>query len=129
MQINVWFTSQTSCVGGQGTKLPPPTPLNVTSPYTFQNYMNICTFGYSTPFYHWDRWQAEVDWMALNGVVNPLAMVGQDALWLETFVLDFGLDKETLLNEFFVGATYQPWHWMVNCCSSCGGGGGIPDRC
>ena len=52
--------------------------------------------------------------MALNGVVNPLAMVGQDALWLETFAEDFGLDRAALLGTFFAGPTYQPWHWMGN---------------
>ena len=52
--------------------------------------------------------------MALNGVVNPLAMVGQDALWLETFATDFGLDRHALLATFFAGPTYQPWHWMGN---------------
>ena len=50
----------------------------------------------------------------LLGVVNPLAMVGQDALWLDTFVEDFHLDKQTLLSHFFTGPTYQPWHWMGN---------------
>ena len=41
-------------------------------------------------------------------------MVGQDALWLDTFVEDFHLDKQTLLSNFFTGPTYQPWHWMGN---------------
>ena len=72
IQINVWFTSQTQPAGGSAAELPPPTPANITSPYVFQNYLNICAFGYSTAWYGWDRWQAEVDWMALNGVVNPL---------------------------------------------------------
>ena len=52
--------------------------------------------------------------MALNGVLNPLAMVGQDAIWLDTFVEDFGLPSEQLLGEFFAGPTFQPWHWMGN---------------
>jgi alpha-N-acetylglucosaminidase len=110
VQIDVWFTSQTASLPHGA--LPPPTAANVSSPYSFSNYMNICAFGYSTPFYHWPRWEAEVDWMALNGVVNPLAMVGQDAIWLDTFVEDFGLDKATLLSDFFVGVTFAPWHWM-----------------
>ena len=52
--------------------------------------------------------------MALNGVVNPLAMVGQDAVWLDVFTEDFGLSKDMLLSEFFAGPTFQPWHWMGN---------------
>ena len=65
VQINVWWTTQTSSI--LDGPLPTPTPVNSTSPYTFFNYLNICAFGYSTPFYHWERWQEEIDWMALNG--------------------------------------------------------------
>ena len=113
-QINVWWTAQTASLGPAAAALPRPTPVNVTSPYTFQNYLNVCAFGYSTAWWHWDRWEREIDWMALNGVVNPMAMVGQDALWLDTFVDDFGLNKTELLRNFFAGPTYQPWHWMGN---------------
>lgn len=117
VQINVWWTEQTGTLTdatATAAPLPAPTPIAVTSPYTFQNYLNICAFGYSTPFYTWARWEQEIDWMALNGVVNPLAMVGQDALWLDTFVHDFGLDKDALLSDFFTGAPFSPWHWMGN---------------
>lgn len=113
VQINVWFTSQTKLADGGG-ELPLPTTVNITSPYRFQNYLNICAFGYSTAWYSWSRWQEEIDWMALNGVVNPLAMVGQDAVWLDVFTEDFGLSKAELLNDFFAGPTFQPWHWMGN---------------
>lgn len=113
VQINVWFTMQTQ-LADKGSTLPRPTAVNMTSPYKFQNYLNICAFGYSTAWYSWPRWQAEIDWMALNGVINPLAMVGQDAVWLDVFTEDFGLPKAELLNEFFAGPTFQPWHWMGN---------------
>ena len=65
VQINVWWTKQIASLPDDS--LPTPTPVNSTSPYTFFNYLNICAFGYSTPFYHWERWQDEIDWMALNG--------------------------------------------------------------
>jgi alpha-N-acetylglucosaminidase len=71
IQINVWFTSQTTpaglAVGGTAaaSTLPPPTAVNISSPYTFQNYLNICAFGYSTAWYSWSRWQAEIDWWVL----------------------------------------------------------------
>ena len=87
---------------------------SATSPYVFSNYLNVCAFGYSTPWYDWARWEEEIDWMALNGVVNPFAMVGQDQLWMDTFVKDFGLNGTELLSSFFAGPTYQPWHWMGN---------------
>ena len=52
--------------------------------------------------------------MALNGINAPLAMIGQDAVWLDVFVNDFGLDQDELLESFFAAPTYQPWHWMGN---------------
>ena len=72
------------------------------------------TFGYSTAWWDWSRWEREIDWMALNGVNTPLAMVGQDAIWLDTFVTDFGLDEGELLDNFFASPACQPWHWMGN---------------
>ena len=45
--------------------------------YMYRYYMNTCTFGYSTAFWSWERWQREIDWMALNGINTPLTAVGQ----------------------------------------------------
>jgi alpha-N-acetylglucosaminidase len=52
VQIDVWFTSQTATLP-PGMPLPAPTPVNISSPYTFQNYLNVCAFGYSTVWYSW----------------------------------------------------------------------------
>ena len=45
VQIDVWFTAQTAVLPPAGQPLPAPTPANITSPYVFQNYLNICAFG------------------------------------------------------------------------------------
>ena len=45
---------------------------NLTLRYDF----NYCTFSYSMAFWDWERWQQEIDWMALHGVNMPLAIVG-----------------------------------------------------
>ena len=37
---------------------------------------NYCTFSYSMAFWDWQRWQEEIDWLALHGVNMPLAIVG-----------------------------------------------------
>ena len=42
---------------------------------------NYCTFSYSMAFWDWDRWQEEIDWMALHGVNMPLAIVGEECVW------------------------------------------------
>lgn len=108
-QVNTWFTHQLP------STLPPPTDsITVTSPYALSHYLNVCAFGYSTAWWDWARWEKEIDWMALNGVNAPLAMVGQDAIWLDVFVEDFGLDRAELIDNFFAAPSYQPWHWMGN---------------
>ena len=42
---------------------------------------NYCTFSYSMAFWDWQRWQTEIDWMALHGVNLPLAIVGEEVVW------------------------------------------------
>lgn len=32
-------------------------------------------------FWNWDRWEQEIDWMALRGINLPLAFVGQEAIF------------------------------------------------
>ena len=34
-----------------------------------------------TAFWDWDRWEKEIDWMAMQGVNMPLAFTGQEAIW------------------------------------------------
>ena len=41
------------------------------SPYSFVTYMNYCTFGYTTVYWDWERWEKEIDWMALHGITHP----------------------------------------------------------
>ncbi|MDR1527438.1 MAG: alpha-N-acetylglucosaminidase, partial [Dysgonamonadaceae bacterium] len=48
-------------------------------PYRY--YLNYCTYSYSMPFWDWERWQQEIDWMALHGINMPLAVVGTDVVW------------------------------------------------
>ena len=44
-----------------------------TTPYEYRYFLNVCTFGYTTPYWDWERWEKEIDWMALRGVNMPLA--------------------------------------------------------
>lgn len=86
--------------------------LRTVSPYPMRAYLNYCVFSYTMSFWDWERWEREVDWMALNGINMPLQVVGHEAVWLATFK-KFGLsDKE--MQEFFTGPAYFAWHWMTN---------------
>lgn len=33
----------------------------------------------------WERWEKEIDWMALQGINLPLAFTGQEAIWQKVF--------------------------------------------
>lgn len=91
---------------------PDAQPTRVVSPYEFVEYLNPCTFGYSTPFWNWERWERELDWMALHGISMPLALNGQEAIWREVWA-SFGVTAEEF-GRFTVGPAHLPWHWMGN---------------
>ena len=82
------------------------------SPYKFRYYLNVCTFGYTTPYWDWSRWEKELDWMALHGINMPLASVASEAI-AEKVWLKLGLKKNEI-REFFTGPAHLPWHRMGN---------------
>lgn len=84
----------------------------VECPYRYVQYFNPCTFGYTMPFWDWERWERELDWMALHGINMPLALDGQEAIWQRVWT-SVGLSAEEIAH-FSVGPAHQPWHWMGN---------------
>lgn len=84
----------------------------VLCPNKLRHYFNVCTFGYTTVWWDWNRWQREIDWMALHGINAPLAMNGQEGIWQRVWK-KYGLsDKD--LREFFPGPAFLPWFRMGN---------------
>jgi len=86
--------------------------VRVESPHQLRYYLNYCTFSYSMAWWDWDRWEREIDWMALNGINMPLAITGQEAIW-EKVYKDMGLTDNDL-NGFFTGPAYFAWFYMNN---------------
>lgn len=64
-----------------------------------RQHFNVVTFGYSTAFWNWERWEFEIDWMALHGINMPLAMTGQEKIWQKVWKEHYGL-SDTDLNDF-----------------------------
>ena len=81
-------------------------------PYKFVQYLNPCTYGYTMAFWDWERWERELDWMALHGINMPLAMEGQEAIWQRVW-LSLGLTQSEV-DEFSTGPGHLPWHRMGN---------------
>ena len=84
----------------------------VVCPNRFVQYFNPCTFGYSTAFWDWERWEREIDWMALHGINMPLALEGQEAIWQKVWY-SFGVSPGEW-NRFTTGPAHLPWHRMGN---------------
>lgn len=98
-------------------ELPDPLPeisglVRVVTPFQHRYLFNHCTYGYSMPWWNWDRWEEMIDVMAMQGVNMPLAPTGQEAVWREVY-RELGLDDEELA-AFFVGPAHLPWGRMGN---------------
>lgn len=75
-------------------------------------YINYCTLGYSFAFWNWERWEKEIDFMAMNGINMPLSVVGSEAVWYYT-MRDFTY-SETGALSFISGPGFWPWQLMGN---------------
>lgn len=75
-------------------------------------YQNVVTSSYSYVWWDWERWEKEIDWMALQGVNLPLAFTGQEAIWQKVFQR-FNL-SQSHLDDFFGGPAFLAWARMGN---------------
>jgi len=74
--------------------------------------MNVCTVSYSAVWWNWERWEREIDWMALQGVNLPLAFTGQEYVQRALFK-EFGLSDDEV-HEYFTGPAFLAWFRMGN---------------
>lgn len=102
---------------GDHIKLPQKLPKPIANihkecKHKYRYYLNYCTFGYSMAWWDWERWERELDWMAINGINLLLMTVGQEAVWLNTF-LKFNYSEDEILKWLSV-PSHLPWQWMAN---------------
>lgn len=88
------------------------TPIHKKTPYEYRYYLNYCTFNYSMSWWDWERWEKEIDWMALHGINMPLAITGEEYIWDEVY-RSYGF-TDADLDSFFSGPAYFSWFWMGN---------------
>ncbi|MCM1310651.1 MAG: alpha-N-acetylglucosaminidase [Bacteroides sp.] len=79
----------------------------------YRYYMNYCTFSYSMSTWTWDRWQEEIDWMALHGINMPLQIIGIEEVWRKFLMEDYGYTKDEA-NAFIAGPCFMAWFSMNN---------------
>lgn len=108
---------------GMQAKLPTPLPVvkkkerhETTLPYRYD--FNYCTYSYSMAFWDWNRWEKEIDWMALHGINLPLSIVGTEGVWYN--VLEkLGYSHEEI-SQFIAGPGFTAW-WLMNNLEGWGG--------
>ena len=84
----------------------------VQTPFRYRYYLSTVTHGYTAPYWGWERWEKEIDWMALHGMNMPLIAGAHEAILLRTFK-KLGL-SETEALDYFSGPAHFPWNRMGN---------------
>lgn len=68
---------------------------------------NVCTHSYSLVWYDWPDWEQFIDWLALSGINNVLALTGQEEVQYQVF-RELGLrDKD--IRHWFNGPALLTW--------------------
>lgn len=75
-------------------------------------FNNVCTFGYTYPWWQWERWERFIDWLAMNGINRPLMQAGQEAVWLRVWQ-SYGMKTDDIC-AYFSDPAHLPWHRMAN---------------
>lgn len=118
--LNYYLKNYAHCdISWNGTNLNIPYPMprvdskvRKVTPYKYRHYFNYCTFNYTASWWDWERWQWEIDFMALNGINMPLALTGQNSVWDKVYRSMGFTDKD--MDAFFSGPAYFIWFWMGN---------------
>ncbi len=77
-----------------------------------------CTYNYSFSFWSWNDWEKEIDWLAMQGVNLPLAIMGTEAVWQNTLRRFNFSDNE--IASFIPGPAYICW-WLLDNLEGWGG--------
>ncbi|MCL2561756.1 MAG: alpha-N-acetylglucosaminidase [Rikenellaceae bacterium] len=98
-------------------ELPVPLPLPTETIRHFTDlplryYLNYCTFSYTMAFWNWERWEQELDWMAMRGINLPLAITGSETVW-RNLLKRMGHTADEV-NEFISGPAFMAWWLMSN---------------
>ena len=73
-------------------------------------YQNVVDSSYSFAWWGWERWQTELDWMALHGVNLALMYTGQEKVLVQLYQR-FGVNllDATGVDAFFNGPGFLSW--------------------
>ena len=102
-------------LGPRNLVLPPPgAPIEKPALYPWRYALNENVDGYSAPYWDQERWQHEIDILALSGTNAILIERGMDFVLYQTF-RDSGYSDEAIRN-WIVQPAHQNWQLMGNMC-------------
>jgi len=90
----------------------------IQSPYYYRYYLCNTAHGYTMPFWDWERWEKEIDWMVLHGINMPMLSGAHEAILYRVFK-NIGLTDDEI-KRYFSGPAYFPWNRMGNLSGWCG---------
>ena len=93
-------------------ELPAPTYNRRVIDQKYRVYLNRCTFSYSAAWWDFDRWEKEIDFMAMNGINMPFCAVGIEGIWYYTLT-EFGFTDEEA-RSFIAGPAFLSWQYVGN---------------
>ncbi|KIP04165.1 glycoside hydrolase family 89 protein [Phlebiopsis gigantea 11061_1 CR5-6] len=94
-------------------------PITGSAIVPYRYHFNTVTFGYTTAFWSFEKWELLLDWLALKGVNIPLAWVGYEAILVDAF-REVGLSDAEIF-DFLAGPAFLPWNRFGNIQGSWGG--------
>jgi alpha-N-acetylglucosaminidase len=102
-------------LGAADLTLPAPkAPIEKATLYPWRYALNENVDGYSAPYWDQERWQHEIDILALSGINAILIERGMDLVLYQTF-RDAGYSDEAIRN-WIVQPAHQNWQLMGNMC-------------
>lgn len=90
----------------------PSSPVTIESPWNTVFAYNYCTLSYTAAFWDWNRWQREIDFLALSGFTHALVTAGLEKTW-EDFLIGLGYPREKAL-RFIPNPAFAAWWNMGN---------------
>ncbi|MBN2091891.1 alpha-N-acetylglucosaminidase [candidate division KSB1 bacterium] len=111
-------------VGWEGPRvnIPPKWPdapfTRVKTPFKMRHAYNAVTAGYTFPYWTWERWEQELDWLAMHGYNMIMAPVATEAIAIRVWK-EMGFTQSEI-DSFYVGPAHLPWLRM-GCIKSVGG--------
>ena len=90
----------------------PPQKVRIKSPMQYRFAYNYCTHGYTMAWWGWDKWEREIDVLAMQGVNLALVIEGQEQVWIDA-LKSFGY-SELEVRKWLCMPSHQPWQYMSN---------------